>query len=204
MLIFKIEDYIVKAEKAIIIALIYVMALMSFAQVLLRIAFKSGIVWLDPLLRHCVLWAGFTGAALAARHSKHFALDIFSKFAPAKLRRPIEIFVSLCSATAAGFLFHAAWKFIADEASSGAVAFYINNLAIKGWFAEIIIPIAFGLTAFHCVLGIFRPNEKATDFEKTSFSMNKETADNKKVTDYGQKKPDSEQLELPGGKQEAK
>lgn len=157
--LFRIEDYIVKAEKGIIVFLITAMVLLSFMQVLLRIIFHSGIVWLDPLLRHCVLWAGFTGAALAARYSKHFALDLCSRFAPEKMRRPLEIFVAVCTASAAGFLFYAAWKFIADEASSGAVAFYINHLAVKGWFAEFIIPVTFALVIFHCLLGIFRAED---------------------------------------------
>ena len=65
-LAFKIEEYIVKAEKALVVALIFAMVGLSFMQVLLRIFFHSGIVWLDPLLRHMVLWAGLTGAALAA------------------------------------------------------------------------------------------------------------------------------------------
>ncbi|MBP5286492.1 MAG: TRAP transporter small permease [Elusimicrobiales bacterium] len=161
--LFRIEDYIVKVEKGIVVFLIAAMVLLSFMQVLLRIIFHSGIVWLDPLLRHCVLWAGFTGAALAARYSKHFALDLCSRFAPVKMRRHLEIFVALCTSAAAGFLFYAACRFIADEASSGAVAFYINHFAVKGCFAEFIIPVTFALVIFHCLLGIFRPEDPAEE-----------------------------------------
>ena len=71
--VFQFEDYIVKAEKGLVVLLIFAMVGMSFTQVLLRLLLHSGIVWLDPLMRHMVVWAGLTGAALAARYGSHFA-----------------------------------------------------------------------------------------------------------------------------------
>ena len=65
----------------------------------------------------------------------------------------------------AGMLLYASCKFIADEASSGSAAFYIGHFAVKGYIAEIILPIAFLLVMFHFIMGIFRPNT-----EKTSVS----------------------------------
>lgn len=166
--LFKIEDFIIKIEKNTIIFFIAIMVFFSFLQVLLRIIFHSGIVWLDPLLRHCVLWAGFLGAALASRYSKHFALDLCSKFAPMKFRKPLGIFIALCTSAAALMLFIAAWKFISDEIASGAIAFYINHIPIKGCYAEIIIPITFALVFFHCTLGIFRPKDDEEILEQNT------------------------------------
>jgi TRAP-type C4-dicarboxylate transport system permease small subunit len=131
--------------------------------VLLRILFHSGIVWLDPLLRHMVLWAGLTGAALAARYSRHFSLEAFVKFAPEKLHRPLEVFADVFMIAASGLLFHASYKFIRDEFASGSIAFYINRLAIPSGWAEIIIPAAFALIAFHALMGIFRPEDAQED-----------------------------------------
>lgn len=153
------EDYVVKAEKAAIVGLLSALVGLSFAQVLLRIFFHSGIVWLDPLLRHMVLWAGLTGSALAARYSRHFALEAFVKLAPKALHRPLEIFADCFMAAASALLFYASYKFIRDEFSSGAVAFYINNFPVPGGWAEIIIPAAFVLIAFHALAGIFRPED---------------------------------------------
>jgi C4-dicarboxylate transporter DctQ subunit len=159
--ILKIEDYIVKAEKTVIVALIFAMVGLSFLQMLLRILFHSGIVWLDPLLRHMVLWAGLTGAAIAARYSRHFALEAFVKFAPKALRRPLEIFASVFTVAASGLLFYASYKFIRDEFTAGAIAFYINNFPVKDGWAVMIIPAAFALTGLHALLGIFRPKDPA-------------------------------------------
>ncbi|OGS15669.1 MAG: hypothetical protein A2234_08815 [Elusimicrobia bacterium RIFOXYA2_FULL_58_8] len=160
-MIFLLEDYAVKAEKAAVVALVFAMIGLSFLQVLLRIFFHSGIVWLDPLLRHMAVWAGLTGAAIAARYSRHFALEAFAKSTPARLHRPLEIFTGLFTMAAALLLFYASYKFIRDEFSAGSVAFHINNLAVPGGWAEIIIPVSLALIAFHAFAGIFRPKDPA-------------------------------------------
>ena len=157
--LFKMEDQLVKAEKAVVVGLIFAMVALSFMQVLLRIFFHSGIVWLDPLLRHMVLCAGLTGAALAARYSHHFALETFVKLAPEAMRRPLETFADLFTAAASGLLFYAAYKFIRDEFAAGSVAFYIGHLGVRGGWAEMIIPVAFALIGVHTVIGIFRPED---------------------------------------------
>lgn len=150
------EDYIVKAEKALVVVFIFAMVGMSFTQVLLRLLLHSGIVWLDPLMRHMVVWAGLTGAALASRYSSHFALEAFVKFAPRAMRRPLEISAGIFTIVASSLLFYAAYKFIRDEFSAGSVAFYIGRLAISAGWSEIIIPAAFALIAFHTLTGLFR------------------------------------------------
>ncbi len=155
----KAEDYLVKTEKTIVVALIVAMVGLSFMQVLLRIFLHSGIVWLDPLLRHMVLWAGLTGSALAARYSNHFALEAFVKFSPKAMHRPLEIFASVFTAAASALLFYAAWKFIRDEFAAGSIAFYINSLGIPGGWAEMIIPASLALIGFHTLIGIFRPKD---------------------------------------------
>ena len=61
----KAEAGLVSAEKALVVVFIALMVAFSFLQVLLRLVFHSGIVWLDPALRHMVLWTGLTGAVLS-------------------------------------------------------------------------------------------------------------------------------------------
>jgi TRAP-type C4-dicarboxylate transport system permease small subunit len=159
--VFKAEELLVKAEKTLVVALIFAMVMLSFMQVLLRIFFHSGIVWLDPLLRHMVLWAGLLGAALAARYSRHFALEAFGKLAPKVFHHPFEVFASVFTVAASALLFYAAYKFIRDEFAADSVALYIGNLAVKSVWAEIIIPVTFALISLHAFIGIFRPADPA-------------------------------------------
>ncbi len=158
--ILKIEAGLVGAEKALVVAFIALMVAFSFLQVLLRLVFHSGIVWLDPALRHMVLWTGLTGAVLASRYARHFALDALVKFLPQRLHRPLNIFTGVFTIIVAGALFNAAWKFIRDEFASGSVAFYIGNVGIKGGWSGMILPAVFLLIAFHTLVNIFRPEEK--------------------------------------------
>ncbi|OGR42352.1 MAG: hypothetical protein A2X35_01215 [Elusimicrobia bacterium GWA2_61_42] len=157
--LFKAEEYLVKAEKAVVVALVLAMVALSFSQVLLRLFFHSGIVWLDPLLRHMVLWAGLTGSALAARYSSHFALEAFVKFAPKKMHRPLDVFAAVFTAAASALLFYAAWKFIRDEFAAGSVAFYIGMFGVEGGWAVMIIPLSFALIGVHTLIGLFRPKD---------------------------------------------
>lgn len=161
--ILKFENYIVNAEKALVAGCIALMITLSFLQLTLRILFHSGIVWLDPALRHMVLWTGLTGAALAARYSHHFAVDALVKFMPERLHRPLNIFIHLFTVVLAGAMFVAAWKFIRDEFASGSIAFYIGNLGVKGGWAGMILPLVFLLIGFHALINIFRPQEKTQE-----------------------------------------
>ncbi len=159
----RLEDYVVSAEKALVAVFIALMIAFSFLQLTLRLAFHSGIVWLDPALRHMVLWTGLTGAALASRYSRHFALDALVKFMPEPMHRPLAVFIDLFTVAVAGALFGAAWKFIRDEFVSGSVAFYIGGLGVKGGWAGMILPLVFLLIGFHALLNIFRQKEAAPE-----------------------------------------
>ena len=158
--ILKIEDYFVKGEKTLVVVFIALMVAFSFLQVLLRLVFHSGIVWLDPALRHMVLWTGLMGAVLASRYARHFALDALVKFMPGRFHRPLAVFTDVFTIVVAGALFNAAWKFIRDEFASDSVAFYIGNFGIKGGWAGMILPAVFLLIAFHTLVNIFRPEEQ--------------------------------------------
>jgi len=50
------------AEQVVLTILILGMIALSMAQIVLRNFFHTGLIWIEPLLRHLVLWIGFTGA----------------------------------------------------------------------------------------------------------------------------------------------
>ena len=158
--IFKVEDGVVRAEKGLIVSFIALMVSLSLLQVLLRLLFHSGIVWLDPMLRHMVLWAGLLGAAVASRYARHFALDALVKFMPPRFHRPLGVSTDIFTILVSAALFFAAYKFIRDEFTSSSVAFYAGNFGVKGGWAGLVIPAVFVLIAFHTLLNIFRNEEK--------------------------------------------
>lgn len=155
--ILALENRIVNGEKALVAVLIALMIALSSLQLVLRLFFHSGIVWLDPALRHMVLWTGLTGAALASRYSRHFAMDALVKFMPERLHRLLSVLMDLVTALVAGALAAAAWKFIRDEFASGSVAFYIGGFGVEGGWAGLVLPLVFLLAAFHSLMNLFRP-----------------------------------------------
>jgi len=157
--ILQFENYLVKAEKALVGSFIGLMITFSFLQLILRLVFHSGIVWLDPALRHMVLWTGLTGAVLAARYSRHFALDALVKFLPERMHKPLGVLTGIFTVAVAGALFSASWKFIRDEFTSDSIAFYIGHFGVKGGWAGVILPAVFLLIGFHTLVNIFRPEE---------------------------------------------
>lgn len=157
--IYRFEDGIARAEGFALCALVLGMVLLSTLQIVLRLVFHSGIMWAEPLLRYMVLWAGFIGAALAARHGRHFCLDLAHKFLHGTVGRVARIAGALFASGVCVLLVDAAWKFLKEEKAHAAVSFSIGSFGVQAAWMEFILPLGFGLILFHTLLGMFRPEE---------------------------------------------
>ncbi len=140
-----IDSWLNKAESALLIVLLIGMALLAFAQVVLRVAFSAGFVWGDIVLRHAVLWIGFLGGALGVSSNRHITIEAFAHFFSQRTRSIVSIFTNLFGAAVCVLLALAAVKFVTDEIASGTSVF----ASIPSWYAEIIIPVGFSLFVFH-------------------------------------------------------
>lgn len=148
----RISKYIAIAEKAILIFILSLMVLLSFLQVILRNVFSTGILWLDPLLRHFVLWIAFLGASLATQKEKHINIDILSRFISQKSKYLSHFVTALFSTFVITLLFIASIKFLSDEISAQTTIFTISNIQIKSFHMQLIIPVGFGLMFFRFLL----------------------------------------------------
>jgi TRAP-type C4-dicarboxylate transport system permease small subunit len=162
--IFRLEEWVVKGEKALIVLFVALMISLSFLQVLLRVFFHSGIVWLDPMLRHMVLWSGLLGTALASRYSRQFALEALVKFAPEKVQRPLAVLAGAFTVAVSGLLFWAAYKFVGDDFAASSTSFYIGHFAVPSGWAHMIIPGVFALVIFHTIMNLFRVVDPGEEF----------------------------------------
>ncbi|MBI4656122.1 MAG: TRAP transporter small permease subunit [Elusimicrobia bacterium] len=150
------EEILVKIEKSAIVIFVFLMALLSFLQIGLRLFFHSGIVWLDTFLRYVVLWAGMLGASLSSRYSKHFAVDVFARMLPPRWSSAAAVFTGLFAVFVSILLFFASNRFLKQEFLYNSTAFYVNNTAVKSGWLELILPVSFLLIGFHLFVGIFR------------------------------------------------
>jgi len=145
-----IDSALVRVETVLLVTFLGVMVVLSFAQVVLRNVFGTGLLWADPLVRHLVLWAGFMGAAMATSTDRHISIDAFNKFLPERGRHTVHALTSLFAAAACWFLALAAWTFIQDErAAGGEIA-----LAIPSWVALLILPAGYFLLTLHFLLRV--------------------------------------------------
>ncbi|HXG38967.1 MAG TPA: TRAP transporter small permease [Bacteroidota bacterium] len=141
----RLDALLNKAEGALLILLLVVMLALAFLQVILRNFFSSGLLWADIVLRHLVLWVGFLGAALATSQERHISIDAFTRFLSPRLKHAMRVVTNLFAAVVCYYLMTASITFIQSEVEAGTTVL----ADIPGWYAEIIIPIGFGLLMVH-------------------------------------------------------
>ena len=128
------------------------MVVLAFVQVLLRNIFSFGFLWGDPFLRYLVLWVGFLGAVLATKEEKHFGVELLNRFLSRHSMHIVRCIVDIFACVVAYLLFQASLDFLEigfDENS-------IDLFGISKKYYLLIIPLTFGLVAFHFLLRIAR------------------------------------------------
>jgi TRAP-type C4-dicarboxylate transport system permease small subunit len=146
--LYNLDEHISRLEQFLIAALLTVMILLAFWQIVLRNFFATGIDWGDSMVRYLVVWVGFIGAAIATKEDKHITIDVLSRWITGKGSSAIQVISHLSSTVICGLLAWAGIKFIWYEAQMGGTAFF--NLPI--WVPELIIPITFGLMTLRYIL----------------------------------------------------
>ncbi len=110
-------------------------------QIGLRLLLDSGFLWLDPLLRYLVIWAGLFGALAATGRGKHICLDLVSYLLPARYQPLLRCGLHLFSAVVCGVLAWAAVLFVQSEMEFGGRTL----LGLGSWVWNLAFPVAFGL-----------------------------------------------------------
>jgi C4-dicarboxylate transporter DctQ subunit len=139
-----------RIELAFLVVFLSTMILLSFSQVILRNFLGTGFVWADTIIRHLVVWVGFTGAALAAIEERHIHIDALTKFLSERTTHMVKVATYLFAAVVCYYLGDAALRFLLDEKQSGSELV----LSIPTWAALTVIPVGYGLLAFHFVVKV--------------------------------------------------
>ena len=151
-LLYLLDEKISWVEKVLIAALLTVMILLAFLQIVLRNFFATGIDWGDSLVRYLVVWVGFIGAAIAVREDKHITIDILSRSISGAGSRIIQSISHLISAVICGVLTWAGIKFTMFDAQMGTTAF----MGLPVCMPELIIPVTFGIMTLRYALCLLR------------------------------------------------
>ena len=141
----RIDKALTRFEGYVLITLLFIMVVMAFLQVVLRNLFSSGILWADVFLRHLLLWLGFLGAAIATSENRHINIDAVRRFLSKRMRSAVEVLTDSFAAVVCFMLARASWTFVQGEITDHRVLFG----DIPSWYAQVIIPVGFGLLVMH-------------------------------------------------------
>jgi TRAP-type C4-dicarboxylate transport system permease small subunit len=87
-----------RLEEILLVSLVVLMVSLGFLQILFRNLISVGIVWIDSLVRHMVLWIALLGASVATRENRHITIDIISGRVPPAYYSWIQGAIQLFSA----------------------------------------------------------------------------------------------------------
>lgn len=140
-------------ESTFVALLLAAMLALSFLQIVLRNLAETGLVWIDPLLRHLVLWIGFTGALLATRLQRHINVDAVSRLLRPPVRRTVHAVTELLAAGICLLLADACLRMVREEAAAATTSF----LDLPTWIVQAIMPVTLlGMSYRFLGLGVER------------------------------------------------
>jgi TRAP-type C4-dicarboxylate transport system permease small subunit len=125
-----------RLEEVLLVCLVVSMLALGFLQILFRNLISVGIVWIDPLVRHLVLWIALLGASIATRENRHISIDLLSGRVSWSHYSRVQGAVQLFSAVACFLLIHPAVRFVQNDYVAGKTLAF----GIPLWLAQAVMP----------------------------------------------------------------
>lgn len=133
----RIISFLNRLEEILLGSFMIFMVLLGFIQILFRNVLSVGLYWIDPLLRHSVLWVALLGASVATREDRHISIDLLSEKLGNKSRAYLQVGLNLFAAVICLILVRPAIRFVQEEYAVGKIlAFNIPN-----WASQTVMPL---------------------------------------------------------------
>jgi TRAP-type C4-dicarboxylate transport system permease small subunit len=120
------------------------MVFLSSLQILLRNVFDSGLLWIDPLLRHLVLLLAFTGAVVATGSKRHVQINALGRLLRGRAQRVGGTVVAAAASLISLAIAHASLVLLLDEIEFSEIVF----LNVPSWLVVAVFPVSFLVLAF--------------------------------------------------------
>ncbi len=133
----RLGSFYERLERVLLVFLVALLVFLGFVQILFRNLISVGIIWVDPLARHLVLWIALLGASIAVRENRHINIDLLADRLSPALHRRIQGGVQLFSALVCLLLVHPAVRFLQDDYQTGKTL----ALGIPLWTSQAIMPV---------------------------------------------------------------
>jgi TRAP-type C4-dicarboxylate transport system permease small subunit len=125
-----------RLEEILLVCLVIGMLFLGFLQILFRNLISVGIVWIDSLVRHLVLWIALLGASMATRENRHITIDILSGRVSHDHYSRVQGAVQLFSAVVCFLLVYPAIRFVQNDYVAGKTLAF----GIPLWVAQAVMP----------------------------------------------------------------
>ena len=131
-------------ERVVLTLLFLTILFASVLQIILRNVLHRGIIWIDPLARHVVLWIAFLGALAATGRARHVAIDAVPLLLKPRLRSAIKRAAFAGAAVVSAVLANGAIVYLNQEREFGGEALP----GVPTWVAHSILFFGFVFLAF--------------------------------------------------------
>ncbi len=91
----KFDNLLAKTEATVIIAMVTVMTVVVFLQVVYRYVLIQPLHWSEELARYLFVWLSILGATLGLQKRGHFGLDLFYRMLSNKEKRFLQFIINL-------------------------------------------------------------------------------------------------------------
>jgi TRAP-type C4-dicarboxylate transport system permease small subunit len=132
----KTGAYYERLEEVLLVCMVFGMVLLGALQIFFRNVISIGIVWVDPLMRHLVLWIALLGASIATREDRHITIQILPARLSQAVRSRIKGGLQLFSSLVCLVLVYPAIRFVLDDYDPGEYLAF----GIPLWLSQIIMP----------------------------------------------------------------
>lgn len=147
-----LDEYL---EITLCAALMSVMTLVIFIQVVMRYVFQNSLTWSEELARFCFIWLIYLGISYGCKIMKHIKIDAALKMFSPKMQPYIVISGELCVLVFAIYIVITGWELTLFQAALrktspalGLPLQYVNGAPVVGFFLAAVRTIQ---TIYHRV-----------------------------------------------------
>ncbi|MEW6185473.1 MAG: TRAP transporter small permease [Thermodesulfobacteriota bacterium] len=140
----KVFSFLNQLEEFLLGFLLLSLVFLGLAQILFRNILSVGLFWIDPLMRHSVLWIALLGASAATHEGRHIAIDLLPPGMGKRTRSWILAGTYCISALVCFILVLPAIRFVQSEYDVGKTL----ALGIPVWVSQSIMPLMLAVIGF--------------------------------------------------------
>jgi TRAP-type C4-dicarboxylate transport system permease small subunit len=145
----KIQPTLLWCESTLGASLFGVLFLIVSTGIFARYLFGRPIFWIEEMSNFLFIWFGFLACSTAYGHSRHMAIDIFRRSFPRRLRVVLDLGEGILLEGVFIAFFFSSFRAMAEFKISSA-------LRIPESYVFVVIPITFGLLAYHNLVCLTR------------------------------------------------